>query len=356
MKTINIILTNDVIIEKNKDKGGFAMEQTKKCPSCGGTLIFNPGFDSLICQSCGHHEIIPELVSKTPVTEMDFLTAQNTASHDWGMEAKIVQCKQCGAETIQNKLQLSGMCPFCGSTTVDAADPTQDIMAPQGIIPFKITEQRAYYIFKDWIKDRFLAPEKLATNAQLGKFYGIYVPMYTFDVFTDSRLNAYYVENNRRQNTSAIFQYQVDDFPVVASKQLASDRLLLSVLKDYRTNEAKPYTPDAMAGFPCEHYSIGLRDAWNNCGPELNWHLRDQADKADKAHFLMGINMNTNYYNLRYKYLIVPVWINSFFYDNRLFTIVINGQTGKIDGQWPKSFGTFAKKTALLFLGSFGFD
>jgi len=33
--------------------------------------------------------------------------------------------------------------------------------------------------------------------------------------------------------------------------------------------------------------------------------------------------------------------------------IAINGQTGKIDGQWPKSFGTFAKKTALFFLESF---
>ena len=90
------------------------MKQVRKCPSCGGTMLFNPGFDSMVCQSCGHKEIIPELVSKIPVEESDFLTAQNTASHDWGMQAKIVICKQCGAETIQNRLQLSGLCPFCG--------------------------------------------------------------------------------------------------------------------------------------------------------------------------------------------------------------------------------------------------
>ena len=45
------------------------MEQTKKCPSCGGTMIFQPGFNNLLCQSCGHKEIIPELVSKIPVNE-----------------------------------------------------------------------------------------------------------------------------------------------------------------------------------------------------------------------------------------------------------------------------------------------
>ena len=65
----------------------------------------------------------------------------------------------------------------------------------------------------------------------------------------------------------------------------------------------------------------------------------------------MGIEMATDYFNLKYKYLIVPVWINSFFYDNKLYTIVINGQTGKINGQWPKSFGKFVEKAALLFLG-----
>ena len=329
------------------------MEQTKKCPSCGGTMFFKPGSQSLLCQSCGRKETIPELVSKIPVNEMDFLAAKNTASHDWGMEAKLVTCKQCGAETIQNKLQLSGMCPFCGSTTVEAADPEQDIMAPNGIIPFKITEDRALYIFKEWIKDRFLAPELLAQDAQLNKFYGIYVPLFTFDVLTVNRFTGHYTENNRTLFKCGKFQHQVDDFPVVASKQLCSDKLLLNVMKDYRTREAKPYTPDALAGFPCEHYSIGLNEAWNSVGKDMEIYLKNQANKQDETKFLMGIDMATDYYNLKYKYLIVPVWINSFYYDNQLYMIAINGQTGKIDGQWPKSFGTFAKKAALFVLDCF---
>ena len=329
------------------------MEQTKKCPSCGGTMIFQPGTDSLLCQSCGRKEVIPELVSKIPVNEMDFLSAQNTASHDWGMETKLVTCKQCGAETIQNKLQLSGMCPFCGSTTVEAADPAQDIMAPNGVIPFKISENRALYIFKDWIKDRFLAPELLARDAQLNKFYGIYVPLFTFDVLTVNRFTGHFTENNRTLFKCGKFQHQVDDFPVVASKQLCSDKLLLNVIKDFRTREAKPYTPDALAGFPCEHYSVGLNEAWNSVGKDMDFYLKNQANKQEETRFLMGIDMATDYFNLKYKYLVVPVWINSFYYDNKLYMIAINGQTGKIDGQWPKSFGTFAKKAALFFLDSF---
>lgn len=332
------------------------MELDRKCPSCGATMAFNPGFNSLVCQTCGHKEIIPELVSKTEVLEMDFLTAQNTASHDWGMEAKVVQCRQCGAVTIQNKLQLSGLCPFCGSNAIDSADPENDIMAPNGVIPFKITENRALYIFNDWIKDRFLAPELLAKDAKLNKFYGIYIPLFTFDVLTENRYTAHYNEDRRTLFKCGKFRYQVDDLPVVASKQLSSDKLLLNVVKDYRTNEAKPYTPDALAGFPCEHYSIGLHEAWNSVGTEMDFLIKQQVNKQDPARYLMGIEHATDYYNLKYKYLIVPVWLNSFFYDNRLYTVVINGQTGKIDGQWPKSFGTFAKKAAQFVLKCYGVD
>ena len=88
----------------------------------------------------------------------------------------------------------------------------------------------------------------------------------------------------------------------------------------------------------------------------MDSYLKNQALRQVESKFLTGIQMATEYYNLKYKYLVVPVWINSFFYDNKLYTVLINGQTGRIDGQWPKSFGTFAKKTALFFLGSFGIE
>ncbi len=326
------------------------MENGRKCPSCGGTMIFEPGWDSLLCQSCGYKEIIPELVSKIPVQEMDFLTAQNTASHDWGMEAKVVQCRHCGAQTIQNKLQLSGLCPFCGSTTVETADPEKDIMAPNGIIPFKITEKRAFYIFKEWIKDRSLAPGKLAANADLKKFYGIYVPLFTFDVLTVNRYTGKYNTAEGLRFKSGKYQFQVDDFPVVASRQLSSDRLLQSVVKDYWTKEARPYTPDALAGFPCEHYSIGLKEAWNSSGEELYKYLKRETENHESKGTYLDAEIATDYFDLKYKYLIVPVWLNSFEYDNRLYTVVINGQTGKINGQWPKSFGTFLLKAVDLLL------
>lgn len=325
------------------------MSTDRKCPSCGGTMIFDPGWDRLLCQSCGYKEVIPELVSKIPVPELDFNSALKYASHDWGMETQIVQCSQCGGETINSKLLLSGKCPFCGSNTLLPVKEGEDVMAPNGIIPFKIREKRAKEIFKQWTKDLTLAPEKLAELANLGEFMGIYVPYFTFDTLTKNQYSGTFGRTSRNANDelqearfkkSGTFDKQVDDFPVVASKVLASDALLVSAMS-YWTREAKPYTSDALAGFPAEHYSVGLADAWIRAMNDVKPYLIKDAKELEFANVDHNVQISTQFYNVTYKYLLVPVWINAYTYNNNVYRIVINGQTGKIVGRWPASFKRF---------------
>ena len=327
------------------------MATDRKCPSCGGTMIFDPGWDRLICQSCGYKEVIPELVSKIPVPELDFNSALNYASHDWGMELQIVQCSQCGGEMINSKLLLSGKCPFCGSNTLLPAKPGIDVMAPGGIIPFKIREKRAKEIFKQWTKDLTLAPEKLSELANLGEFVGIYVPFFTFDTLTKNQYSGNFGYAGRDINHdlqaavdsgSGSFDRQIDDFPVVASNVIASDALLVSAMT-YWTKEAKPYTSDALAGFPAEHYSVGLGEAWMRAMNDMKPYLIKAAMEKERSNRDEKIQVSTQFFNVTYKYLLVPVWVNAYTYNNKVYRIVINGQTGKIVGRWPPSFGRFMK-------------
>ena len=47
---------------------------------------------------------------------------------------------------------------------------------------------------------------------------------------------------------------------------------------------------------------------------------------------------NTNFENMRYNYLYVPVWINNYKYKDKTYNCYINGITGKVSGNSPKSF------------------
>ena len=338
----------DIILPK-EDR---VMSDDRKCPACSGTMVFDPGWNRLVCQFCGFKEEIPELVSKVSITEADLDPARNVASRNWGMEYQIVSCSLCGARTLNDKLQLSGRCPFCGSTTVVPVETNGDIIAPMGVIPFSISTKRATGIFREWIGNRSLAPEKLSRNANLNEFTGIYLPYFTFDADSITDFDGMFgytagegLNWHKRAGQLSMF---IDDFPVVASRKLLEDRLLVSAAS-YRTREAKPYTPSALAGFPAEQYSMGLAQAWDKAKCDVVGYLKDAIKKNESAYMQKNMQVSTVYANIKYKYLLVPMWINSFTYDNRLYTIVINGQTGEISGQWPKSFGMFMKKAAEIF-------
>jgi hypothetical protein len=47
-----------------------------------------------------------------------------------------------------------------------------------------------------------------------------------------------------------------------------------------------------------------------------------------------------------FKHILVPIWLLSYTYGNRAWQVVVNGYTGKMAGEYPKS----AWKIALLVL------
>ena len=55
------------------------------------------------------------------------------------------------------------------------------------------------------------------------------------------------------------------------------------------------------------------------------------ADRSDSVHF------STLYSNITYKYLLVPTWISSFKYKDKVYQFAVNGQTGKVGGKAPVS-------------------
>ena len=49
------------------------------------------------------------------------------------------------------------------------------------------------------------------------------------------------------------------------------------------------------------------------------------------------MHFSTLYSNITYKYLLVPTWISSFKYKDKIYQFAVNGQTGKVGGKAPVS-------------------
>lgn len=115
-------------------------ETDKKCPQCDGILDFDPESGGLICPYCGYKEEIEQ--DEKRAEELDFNKAECIENCNWGVEIKTVICKSCGAETVYDNLEISGVCPYCGSNQVMEAKDVNTI-APGGVCIFKVTEKEA---------------------------------------------------------------------------------------------------------------------------------------------------------------------------------------------------------------------
>lgn len=322
-------------------------ETDKKCPSCYGVMDFDPTTGGLTCPFCGHTEAIP-VNEEAPkeAEEQDLASADKIENCNWGVQKKTVICKSCGGESIYDALEIASVCPFCGSNQVmEAFD--QNTMAPGGVVPFAITDKQASDLFKSWIKRKWFCPKMAKESAKAKSFKGIYLPYWTFDAKTHSEYVGEYGIDKKRDDRIITNWYAVrgsnslafDDELVCGTTKHSGS--MLQGIEPYRTAENKTYKPEYVAGFAAERYSIGIKEAWEMAKQSMKYKIRQTIEIGIKrqhhADRVRNLRITTKYSDLTYKYLLLPVWISSYKYQDKVYQFMVNGQTGKVSGKIPIS-------------------
>ena len=322
----------------------------KTCPNCGATVTFNPALGEMSCEYCGYHCKLPDANSENEICELDFESAANKESFEWGAEKKTVECKSCGAGTIYDSLETAAVCPFCGSTHV-MPSYTENSLAPGAVCPFSVTKTGAGDCFTKWLKKKWFAPKKAKKNAQPEAFQGVYLPYWTYDAQTTSNFTASVgydriVQRDGKRETVTdwkkvygVFQEFFDDETVVASKRHENSGI--KGCEPFDFTKLVPYSPQVVAGFAAERYSIGLKEGWDKAQrsiqSKLRTDIRQYAKRNWHADKVSSVRFSTLYSKITYKYLLVPVWMSSFKYKEKIYQFVVNGQTGKVSGKAPTS-------------------
>lgn len=336
----------------------------EKCPNCGATVSFDPAIGKLHCDYCGFECELPKPEGAKEVCEMDFYATMKRESFEWGAEKKSVQCKSCGAVSIYDALETSAVCPFCGSNQVMAASDEKSI-APGGVCPFTVTKENAGTAFTKWISKKFFAPSKAKKNARPDAFQGVYLPYWTYDSHTFSFYSARAgfdrtVKKGDKTETvtdwrhvEGYYQKFFDDVTVVASKRHGDTSV--KDCEPFDLMKAVPYDPKLLAGFAAERYSIGLEEGWElaqkTMQSKLKEEVRDEVKRKWHADRADSVKLSTDYIKVTYKYLLVPIWVSSYKYNDKIYQFVVNGQTGKVGGKSPVSVWKVLL-TVLLSIGA----
>jgi hypothetical protein len=48
-------------------------------------------------------------------------------------------------------------------------------------------------------------------------------------------------------------------------------------------------------------------------------------------------SLNTQYSHLTFKHILLPMWVSAYLFSGKTYRFVVNGQTGEVQGESPKS-------------------
>ncbi|MCR4924067.1 MAG: hypothetical protein K5931_08695 [Lachnospiraceae bacterium] len=337
----------------NAEKAKTMAETDKKCPRCGGTMDFDPASGGLHCPYCDFTKEIEaarDEEGNESAAELDFETAEQTGNCDWGVAQKTVTCKNCGAVSVYDALEVANVCPYCGSNQVMEANDI-NTLAPGGVVPFKISSDNAGALFTGWIKRKLFCPSKAKQSAKAESFQGVYLPYWTFDSDTTTSYSGDFGRDRKVKKgneerivtdwypTSGVYRHFFDDELVCGSNRL--DEGILNAILPFDGKDNKVYKPEYLAGFSAERYSVGLKDSWekakNLISAKIRGLISDKIISENRADRVRNLSLRTSYSNIKYKYLLMPVWISSFTYKGKIYQFMVNGQSGKVGGKSPIS-------------------
>lgn len=338
-------------------------EHRYPCAQCGAQLRFAPGQTSLTCDHCGHAQEIAAKPARAKARALQELDLRRGLAGDLGgedmVEARTTSCPSCGAMVEVTGATHATECPFC-ATPVVLDTGTQRHIKPQALVPFVYTEAAARKAMTDWLGRLWFAPNTLLEYARKGRaMTGIYVPFWTFDADTASRYRGqrgehYYetrmvtvqvngkserreerVQKTRWYPASGRVSRDFDDVLVMASTSLP--RRLGNNLTPWDLAALQPYTPEFLAGFQAEGYTVALSDGHGEARERMADTIREDVRRDIGGDEQRIDTVDTDWSDETFKHILLPVWMAAYKYNGKSYRFVVNGQTNEVQGERPWS-------------------
>ncbi len=333
------------------------------CDSCGARLRFAPGQTQLVCNHCGH---VQSIASEGPwsqsraLAELDLKQGlRNDLPGTMMEEVRATTCPGCGALVEFDGAAHAAECPFC-ATPVVAESGSHRQIKPQALIPFVLSEAEARSAMTGWLGRLWFAPSGLVDYARKGRaMTGMYVPFWTFDAETRSRYrgqrgNHYYetqsitlqvngraevrqhqVRHTRWSPASGQVARRFEDVLVVASSSLP--QLLGNELKPWDLNALVAYKPDFLAGFRAEGYTVTLADGYIVARARMAGVIQTDVRQDIGGDEQRIDAVETTHSKETFKHILLPIWIAAYKFNGKSYRLLVNGQTGKVQGERPWS-------------------
>ena len=318
---------------------------TYKCPSCGGSMVFDTESGNLKCTQCDR--------------QMPIEQVQNKLQEEQEQNFMQYKCSSCGTEILTDENTTATICSFCGSPTL-IKDRMVGKTCPKYVIPFEVSRKEMEQKFREWAKKGHFTPKEFSRQSTIDKITGLYAPYWMFDYHVDAFLNAHCtkIHRERKKDTEYIYTDHFDvirevgidynKLPLDASKRLNND--MMDKLEPFDYNDLKEFSMQYLSGFQSEKYDETSSDLKERGRRRIKKYASEKARETIGSYSTIDVvKEQIDIKEKNIDYALMPVWILNYRYQGKIYTFALNGQTGKIVGNRPVAKSRMAKWFGMVF-------
>jgi len=150
------------------------------------------------------------------------------------------------------------------------------------------------------------------------------------------RTETYSTTQIRWRPASGTVSRDFDDMLVVGSKSLPRD--LAEELEPWDLANLVGYADEYLSGFVAERYQIDLRAGWSRAVERMDEVIRGDVRRDIGGDHQRIHTLHTRHTDVTYKHVLLPMWICSYRYRNKIYRFLVNARTGEVQGQRPWSW------------------
>ncbi|MGN0394095.1 MAG: hypothetical protein ACI4EF_01920 [Coprococcus sp.] len=347
-----------------------------KCPNCGGSVVLNPETGMMECVQCKSSindsfsdrktdldiaedilfdkEIALEFAKKDRAVKYLKNSKDNIGDNENEigisdddkaayMSMNIYNCTSCGARLMINDKETSTFCAYCGQPTI-VFERVSEELQPDLIIPFTVTKEVAVNLIKEKLMKGKYVPNEIK-NFKIDKLRGIYIPFWLVSTKNRTAMKL----SGTRTKTTGVGSGESEDKPVNLFRDMECDFDRITVdatrrlndnisrrLEPYDMRQLKPFDIGYLSGFYADKYDVPAEEAVYMAKKRSIEFMKPEIfDSCDGVNNI-SIRSEDNKVNITdIEYAMLPAWFITFRYKGIIYTIVVNGQTGKVVGNVP---------------------
>lgn len=334
---------------KTPEEPTEAEAQAYQCPRCGGRLLYDTEKTQLSCEYCGYtQENRPPQAAADNEQVMDFILP-TTRAHLWAASQQRVTCEACGAVTLLPPEQTADHCPYCASNRFVHSPEMDELIDPQSICLMRLDARTAAQRAQQWLGKGWLSPDDLASSKV--KLEPAYYPFWTFSGTLELPWSCEVNQGSSKYpnwsaRSGSEFQF-FDEILVSGMHSMSSEET--SSVEPFNLKDLVEFQPDYLAGWTALTYDIPMSDASLRAREQvvrkMNRSLYNIVEPGRQKRNLEG--RGGKWSGMTFKYVLLPLWVGAYRHKDKLYRVLVNGQTGKVGGSKP----TDASKAIILSIG-----